>query len=248
MTRRPLVAVSFKAYLGHDETLEWVRRAVPYMREHPDVDVLVLPVLAALPAVVDVLGDAGRAGAQRVSRVGAGAFTGEVPAGVVAECGGRYAEIGHAERRRHFGEDDVTFRAEVDAAVAAGLVPLVCVGERHRGSPQQAAATCLATLAGLGVPDGAVVAYEPEWAIGADEPAPAEHVRAVLRRLREEVGAATRLLYGGTAGPGTFTALEGAADGLFLGRRAHDVTAFGAVIDEVSRTTRRSEDGQHARV
>ncbi|MBD7919615.1 triosephosphate isomerase [Cellulomonas sp. Sa3CUA2] len=232
----PLVAVSFKAYLTHDQTLDWVRRAVPFARARPQVEVAVLPVLTALRAVVEILGDAGSAGAQRVSRTGAGAYTGEVPAAVVAECGGRYAEIAHAERRRHFGEGNEQFRAEVAEAVAAGLVPLVCVGESTRCDPADAAATCLATLASLRVPDGAVVAYEPEWAIGADEPAPAQHVRAVLGRLREGTRGAVRLLYGGTAGPGTWTALDGAADGLFLGRRAHDVTAFGAVLDEVGGT------------
>lgn len=234
MSVRPLVAVSFKAYLGHAQTLEWVRAAVPLIRERPGVDVVVLPVVTALPAVATLLDGCASAGAQRVSRTGQGPYTGEVPAEVVAECGGRYAEIGHAERRRVFGEGDDDFRAELAAATSAGLTPLVCVGEPDRVPADVAVERCVAVLDGLRPPARAVVAYEPEWAIGADEPAPAAHVRDVLGGIRESLTVPVRLLYGGTAGPGTYTALSDVADGLFLGRRAHDVRAFGAVLDEVS--------------
>ncbi|MFP3713836.1 triose-phosphate isomerase family protein [Puerhibacterium sp. TATVAM-FAB25] len=231
-----MVAVSFKAYLGYAQTLAWVRNAVPLISEHPRVEVVVFPSLTTLAPVVQLLQGRAVAGAQKISTKPAGAFTGETPASVVAECGGRYAEVAHAERRGVFGEGDDVFREEIAAAVAAGLTPLVCVGERSRGGSGDAVAECLSRIEALDVPAGSVVAYEPEWAIGADDPAPPEHVKAVLSGIRQNTGRAHRLLYGGTAGPGTFAALSGAADGLFLGRRAHDVRAFGAVLHEITTT------------
>jgi triosephosphate isomerase len=236
VTDRPMVAVSFKAYLGHAQTLTWVRRAAHLIGEHPGVDVVVFPSLTALAPVVQLLQGRAAAGAQKISAKPAGPFTGETPASVVAECGGRYAEVAHAERRRVFNEGDDMFRAEIAAAVAAGLTPLVCVGERSRGGSADAVVECLTRIEALDVPAGSVIAYEPEWAIGANDPAPPEHVMAVLSGIRQDTGRAHRLLYGGTAGPGTFAALEGVADGLFLGRRAHDVRAFGAVLHEITTT------------
>ncbi|OLT45967.1 triose-phosphate isomerase family protein [Cellulosimicrobium sp. CUA-896] len=241
---RPLAAVSLKAYLGQRATTDWLTAVRDAVVAHPQVEVAVLPILTAVPDAVRLLGDVASVGAQHVSSVRAGAWTGEVPAAVLAELGVRYAEIGHAERRRHFGEDDATFRRQAEAAREAGLEPLVCVGEPERGPAVDAVATCVEHLERILPADaaagGAVVAYEPEWAIGADEPAPAEHVVAVLEGLRRWAhgsGRAVRLVYGGTAGPGTYAHLTPAADGLFLGRRAHDPAAFADVLREMSATS-----------
>lgn len=236
---RPLVAVSLKAYFGQRQTIRWARGALDAIARHRDVDVVVFPVVTALTQVSDVLGGVAEVGVQKVSYLPVGAHTGELPASVAAECGARYAEIAHAERRRYFAEDDRQFRAEVGAVVGAGLTPLVCVGEPARTHPLAAVETCTAALGAVDAPSGSVVAYEPEWAIGADAPAPVAHVREVLagiRRAAERSGRRYRLIYGGAAGSGTFESLAGVADGLFLGRRAHDVTAFADVLDEVSRS------------
>jgi triosephosphate isomerase len=214
----------------------------------PVLDVVVFPVAPALPAAV-ALGRAShlQVGAQEVSSRPAGAFTGELPASLLAELGVTHVEIGHAERRFLFGETAELIRAKVDAAVGAGLVPLICVGEGSLGDTAVIEASAAVQRVGdqldevldlLPAELGFVVAYEPVWAIGAQQPAPVEHVRTVAAGLRSRLEGfpAARLIYGGTAGPGLFAEISGATDGLFLGRRAHDPAAFAAVVAEVAAT------------
>lgn len=242
MTASPgrLVAASTKAYLGAAKTRSWlagVREAAgrPAVADG-SVEVAVLPAAPLLTTALDVfLGTPITVGAQDVSRFAAGAFTGEVSADLLAELGVRYVEIGHAERVRLLGETPATVREKVAQAARVGLVPLVCVGEPDRSDPLDAARVCAQQLEAIGVGGlETVVAYEPVWAIGATEPAPAAYVVEVASRLREHLGPDTRLLYGGSAGPGTFTGLAGAVDGLFLGRHAHDPRQLHAVLDEVA--------------
>jgi triosephosphate isomerase len=187
-------------------------------------------------------------GAQDAFWSPAGAFTGEVSPRSLAEAGVRYVELGHAERRRLFHETDAEVGQKVKAAVDEGLVPLVCIGEVNKPTTGDAQAGARAAAdecapqvqAVLGnIPDEAevVLAYEPVWAIGASEPAGAEHVVAVAKMLRESVRGRkglVRILYGGSAGPGTFDKLKDGVDGLFLGRFAHDVENFKKVIWEMT--------------
>jgi triosephosphate isomerase len=164
---------------------------------------------------------------------------------LLAEIGVRYVEIGHAERRYLFGETADLITRKVDVSLEHGLVPLVCVGEGRLGDttpvePEAAIAEAGAQLAEVldRLPRSSplVVAYEPVWAIGADQPAPVDHVRAVAAGLRGMLDgfSSARLIYGGTAGPGLFSQLATAVDGLFLGRRAHDPAAFAEVLAEVA--------------
>ncbi|MEQ3553554.1 triose-phosphate isomerase family protein [Pseudonocardia nematodicida] len=256
MTALPptIVAISLKMYFTHARTLEWCRRVRGIADSHdavgPDgTGLLVLPTFPALVGAREILGDAVALGAQDVAVADHGPHTGEVGAPELAEIGCTVAEIGHAERRAA-GEDDSVVGAKVVAALRNGLVPLVCVGEATRTGPDAAAAGVAAELdrvlapardAGL-LPAPLIVAYEPHWAIGAPEPAPAEHVAAVCGRLRTEldsVGGSTRVLYGGSAGPGLLGRLGGTVHGLFLGRSAHDPDAIVRVLDE---TTGREAD------
>ncbi len=241
------MAVGQKTYLSYAGTLAWLEAAAATGRRFgAAIDLVVFPVAPALPAAVGL----GRQsylqmGAQDVSTRPAGAFTGELPAALLAELGVGYVEIGHAERRFLFGDTVDVIRAKVQAAVAHGLVPLLCVGEGRLGDTTAIDPTAAVEQAGdqlsevvdLLPADGAfVVAYEPVWAIGADQPAPVEHIRVVAAGLRERLARfpSARLIYGGTAGPGLFTALGDAIDGLFLGRRAHDPAAWAEVLSEVA--------------
>jgi triosephosphate isomerase len=141
-------------------------------------------------------------------------------------------EIGHAERRRLFHETDEVVAAKCAAASRNGIQPLLCIGERTRGTEREAVSESAAQLASANAPD-ALVAWEPVWAIGADRPAEPEYIRAVCDGLRESLGG-RRLIYGGSAGPGLLAELHGSVDGLFLGRFAHDVGALADVIDEAA--------------
>lgn len=243
VTPRRLVAASTKAYLGAATTRSWLA-GVLAAADQPAVadgavEIAVLPAAPLLTVALDLTrGTPVSVGAQDVSRFAAGAFTGEVSADLLAELGVRYVEVGHAERVRLLGDTPAVVREKIGQATRVGLVPLVCVGEPDRTDPRNAAQVCAAQLEAMGACGlEAVVAYEPVWAIGATEPAPPAYVIEVASRLREHLGPDTRLLYGGSAGPGTFTGLAGAVDGLFLGRYAHDPQQLHAVVDEVAVTT-----------
>jgi len=239
----PLIVVSLKMYLGVAATRAWVADVVDvaaHLDNGAGIELAVLPTFPLLESTAQTLAGTGiRWGAQDVAASADGAQTGEVSAAVLAELGCRYVEIAHSERRRLFGEDDATIQAKVAQVVGAGLVPLYCVGENERGDPSEAAQACLAqleTLLDVAAGREIVVAYEPVWAIGASAPAPAEYVADVCEHLRvrlDSYAGRSRLLYGGSAGPGTYRSLRPAVDGLFLGRFAHDTRALVQVVNEV---------------
>ncbi|MGH8851929.1 MAG: triose-phosphate isomerase [Casimicrobiaceae bacterium] len=150
-------------------------------------------------------------GAQNISEHASGAFTGEVAAAMVAEFGARFAIVGHSERRTLYGETDAATAGKAAAALAAGLTPIVCVGEtlveRDRAATDAVVLRQLeAVVSVLGAKVAqAVIAYEPVWAIGTGRtasPQQAEAVHVLLRgRLRAAVGEAADevpLLYGGS--------------------------------------------------
>ncbi|MDQ1530041.1 MAG: triosephosphate isomerase [Microbacteriaceae bacterium] len=248
--RAPVIGVSLKMYFDPERSAAWAKRVAAIAAGHPDVRdgglrLFVLPSLPALPVVLEELRGTGiEVGAQDLFWEDRGPYTGGVSGADLAAVGCTLAEIGHAERRRHFGETDATINRKVAAAVRNGLTPVLCVGERVRGSAADASAECLAqlesALADLPPLTGnasLIVAYEPEWAIGVQEAAAPAHVDAVTADLREVLDRAawpggTSVIYGGSAGPGLLPQLGSAVDGLFLGRFAHDPDALGAILDD----------------
>lgn len=155
-------------------------------------------------------------GAQDVSEHAAGAWTGEVSGGMLADFSCRYVLIGHSERRTHFGDTDAVVGAKFAAARAAGLIPILCVGEtlaeREAGVTGEVVARQLDAVLAANGRDAfahAVVAYEPVWAIGTGRtatPAQAQEVHALIRaRLSSadgKIGEQLRILYGGSVKPG----------------------------------------------
>jgi len=250
MSGEPLfIGVSLKMYFDHERTLSWcdaVRDRLAARQLPADAaELVVLPSLVSLDAAGRIFDGAGVGlGAQNVFWEDAGAYTGEVSAPALSQVGCDYVEVGHAERRRIFGEDDGIIAAKTTAAIRNGLTPILCVGEPSRGDVDAAATRCIAdieqVLAGVvdaGEPTRIVVAYEPEWAIGAQNPAPVDHIAGVCGAIRDwlaghSVLAGSRVIYGGSAGPGLLTRLNGYADGLFLGRFAHDPDALDAILAE----------------
>jgi triosephosphate isomerase len=237
---RRVIGVSLKMYFGYGQTLRWCESIVDRVGGHPalrdgTVELFVLPAFPAIAPVTDILrGTPIAVGAQNLSTEDSGAHTGEVSGGMLAEAGCRYVEVGHAERRALYGEDEATVAAKTAAALRNGLVPVLCLGERHRMPALDAAAECTRQLASAlrAAPAGPVtVAYEPVWAIGADRPADTAHIAAVCAELRD-FRPGCSVIYGGSAGPGLLTRLGWAVDGLFLGRFAHDPAALADVLDE----------------
>jgi len=174
-------------------------------------DLLVCPPATLLASVAQSLsGSKVAAGGQDCHAKQSGAHTGDISAEMLREAGATFVILGHSERRADHGESDDVVRAKVDAAVAAGLAPVVCVGETEA---QRVAGDQNAVVAGQlagSLPDGfaGVVAYEPVWAIGtgrtpteADVAAMHAHIRAELVRHLGAGGAGLRILYGGSVKP-----------------------------------------------
>jgi triosephosphate isomerase len=246
------VGVSLKMYFGHREALAWIDEVAARVPAHPAVsggrvEVFVVPgYLQVLPAVVALAGGPVRVGVQDVAAAASGPHTGEVAARELAEAGVTLAEIGHAERRRLYGDTDEVVASKTALALAAGVTPLLCIGEPVDVGPEAAVVESVAQLrsALAEAPAGPViVAYEPVWAIGAAKPAPAAHIATVSRGLHEALDALPEragsiVIYGGSAGPGLLAQLGRSVDGLFLGRLAHDVDKLMTVIDEAAALAR----------
>ncbi|TSE14237.1 triosephosphate isomerase [Arthrobacter sp. KBS0703] len=249
---KAIIGVSLKMYFGYQRSVDYCREVATIALAHPavqsgDIELFVLPILPVLPEAARILGAAGAAaGAQDIFWEDQGAFTGEVGGAAVAELGGRYAEIGHAERRRIFGEDDRIIGLKTAAAYRNGLTPVLCVGELQQGSVEEAITRCTAEIDGalnraqsLGPARRTIVAYEPQWAIGAPEPATPQYISAVIAgldaHLRALPGQAeSRVIYGGSAGPGLISQLDMSVAGLFLGRFAHNPAALREILDETA--------------
>ena len=240
------VAISLKMYFGPARAQAYCAALASLAARHPEVvsgatALVVLPSFLAIPAALSAAGTTRlQVGAQDLATEDAGAFTGEVSGAELAELGVTHVEVGHAERRRLFGEDDQVVRAKTAAALRNGLVPLLCVGEAERVDPLVAAAVVVDQVVSA-IPDGTgkrvLVAYEPVWAIGATQPAPHGYTSAVCDAARAALGERLGdfgIVYGGSAGPGLVAALGDSVDGLFLGRFAHDPAAVETVLDELA--------------
>lgn len=251
--RRRIVGVSTKMYFSAARTKQYVQEVVTKLNASSDllakVDVFIIPDHLTLSSVVTQVQSSAApnilVGAQDAFWEDTGAYTGEVSPSVLAELGCRIVELGHAERRRIFHETDSDTAKKALAAARNGMVPLVCIGERTRGVLSMAVGDCASQVEAVmkTLPEDAevILAYEPVWAIGAAEPASADHVVGVVASLRELPSVKgrkgiTRIIYGGSAGPGLFDRLKSDVDGLFLGRFAHDPEAFLQTIREVAAT------------
>lgn len=257
---RFVVGVSLKMYFTHLRARAWFDAVAARVREHSavrdgHVELFVTPTyLQMLPAIEAFRGTPVRVGGQDVAAEESGAFTGEVSAAELAEVGASIAEVGHAERRRLYGEDDEVVAAKTRASLRNGLTPLLCIGEDEQLGPDAAASVAVAQLrsALVGADPGAViVAYEPVWAIGMPQPAGHDHIRIVAAALRAVLESdpardGSAVIYGGAAGPGLLTDLGDGVDGLFLGRFAHDPHALLTVLDEAAQLAVRRQAGASA--
>ncbi|KAL1303841.1 hypothetical protein AAFC00_000298 [Neodothiora populina] len=251
-TRRRIVGTSLKMYFDIPSTSTYIKAVARLsdLASQNNIDLFVIPDFVSLTSSKQTLRDTSIIlGAQDTFWESKGAYTGEVSPLTLAQAGVGLVEIGHAERRRLFHETDEEVGKKAAAAITNGITPLVCIGEKSKPGPGvsqavgMAVSECSTQVAAVlsAVPPSAeiVFAYEPVWAIGAAEPASADHVVAVTQELRRLIAKSNRdgqvrILYGGSAGPGTFLGLKDGVDGLFLGRFAHDVRNLEKVIMEMS--------------
>ena len=213
--RRALIAGNWKMNHGGATGRELAAAVARGMAGFDKIDVVVAPPLTVLAAVAaDLKGTKVEVAAQNVHFKDSGAFTGEVSPPMLLEAGCKWVIIGHSERRAMFAETDASVADKTKAAMAAGLRPIVCVGEtleeRERGETLTIVKRQLNAFASIIAdnPGFAAVAYEPVWAIGTGKnagPAEAQEVHAMIRaRLAEitaELANMTRILYGGSLSP-----------------------------------------------
>jgi triosephosphate isomerase len=252
-TRVPLMAGNWKMNLNHQEAVVLVQKLAWTLsdkkHDYAKVEVAVLPPFTDIRSV-QTLVDGDRLsigyGAQDVSRHDQGAYTGEISAAMLAKLGCTYVVVGHSERRQHHAETDEVVNAKAAKALAAGLTPIVCVGEglevrtenRH---VEHTLEQVDGSLAGLEVEQvaGLVVAYEPVWAIGTGEVATPDDAQEVCAAIRGRIGetfspeaaAGVRILYGGSVKAANVAAImaKSDVDGCLVGGASLQPEEFGGI-------------------
>lgn len=237
-----ITAVSLKMYFERDRTLSYCSALKDLVSKNPGltdkVRLTVLPDFLTIPEAGKIFEGSGvELGAQDLAFEDRGAFTGEVSGFDLAKLGVKVVEVGHAERRTIFREDDDMVAKKVAAASRNTIIPLLCIGEQQKTTAEEAAELCVSQVRSAlkyAEPSEIWLGYEPHWAIGAAEPASPEYVSEVCQNIRKNLTdlSSVSILYGGSAGPGLITKLDKAIDGLFLGRFAHDPQAFIDVAKE----------------
>ena len=248
MTRKRVVAGNWKLNLGPEEGIGLVQELLPLLTDEAKCDVVICPPYLTLS-------DAGKAlqgsqielGAQNVHWAESGAFTGEVGPSMLLTIGCRWVILGHSERRQLFGETDEGVNQRLSASLAAGLKPIVCIGEtleeRDAGRVEDVVLGQLdRSLAGLTSQQATAttVAYEPVWAIGTGRtatPEQAEEVHAMIRNrltatFGEDPAQQMRLQYGGSVKPDNAAELFGQEniDGGLIGGASLDAESFAAIV------------------
>jgi len=244
--RQPLVAGNWKLNGSLASTRELLEGIKAGLGEVTNAEVAVCPPYILIPeAQTQLSGSPVVWGGQNLSAETGGAFTGEISAAMLLDFGCKYTLVGHSERRTLFGEDNAVVAKKFAVARAAGLVPILCVGEtleeRQQGITEDVVSGQLAAVIdreGVAALGDAVVAYEPVWAIGTGMTASPEQAQAVHAFIRAQVaqhdaGVADglRILYGGSMKPGNAVELmaQNDIDGGLIGGAALKADDFLAI-------------------
>jgi triosephosphate isomerase len=252
--RVPVFAANWKMHKSGLDAIAWVREFVAATKglKADAAEIIIAPPFTAIAAAVEAThGSSIAVSGQNLHFERQGAFTGEVSATMLKDAGADFVIIGHSERRRLFGDTDEWVQRKVTAAQAAGLVPIVCVGEtleqRERGETLDVLDAQI--RAGLDGSTGEhiaalVLAYEPVWAIGTGRNATAaeagEAHTHLRRRLREWFGGthadACRILYGGSVKPENIQELIGLedVDGALVGGASLDAATFASIVQKAT--------------
>jgi triosephosphate isomerase (TIM) len=251
--RRHVIAGNWKMFKTPAETRAFFAEFNPLVADVNDCDIVIAPPAIDIPTAVEATRGAHIAiASQNIYWEKEGAFTGEISAGMVAEAGCRYAIIGHSERRHIFGETSEMVFKKTRAALAAGLTPIVCIGEqladRQAGATENVCKSQFQGSVGALTPEEfsrILVAYEPVWAIGTGHTATPEIAAAVHRYLRQCAvlmfsaghGAALRILYGGSVKPDNIQGLMAQVelDGVLVGGASLDPKSFASIVKDWKR-------------
>jgi triosephosphate isomerase len=251
--RVPLMAGNWKMNLNHQEALVFVQKLAAALadkkHDYAKAEVVVVPPFTDIRTVQTCVdGDKLpiRYGAQDVSSQDSGAYTGEISAAMLSKLGCSYVVVGHSERREYHSESDALVNAKAKKTIAAGMTPIVCVGEglevRKEGRQvEHTLAQVDGSLADLSAEQVAalVVAYEPVWAIGTGEVATPDDAQEVCAAIRsrvsevwgEDTGNAVRVLYGGSVKAANVAGIMAKTDvdGCLVGGASLDHEEFGGI-------------------
>jgi triosephosphate isomerase (TIM) len=246
--RKKLIAANWKMYKTPDQTRDFFRDFLPLVHGHDRDEVVICPTYLALDAAVNAAKGSNVAiGAQDLYWQKEGAFTGEICGSMLVAVGATHVIIGHSERRQYFGETDDTVNLKLKAAIEAGLIPIVCVGEvleeREAGLTDDVLRRqCLRAFHKVSAKKAVslVTAYEPAWAIGTGKtatPQLAADAHAIIRAqaaesFGQEFADKLRILYGGSVKPENAHALmsEEEIDGALVGGASLDSESFAAIV------------------
>ena len=246
--RKPIIAANWKMHKGPDEATDFIEEFENLIGGSSAVDIVLAPTFVCLPAAKLALAnsDTTQLAAQNCHYEEKGAFTGEISIGMLQEIGADYVIIGHSERRSIFGEDDALINAKAKALHAAGVKPIICIGEtleeREGGQLEAVLRRQLeAGLEGLAaekMPE-TVVAYEPVWAIGTGKtagPDEAQEAHAFTRKVLgelfgEDIAAKIRIQYGGSVKPANTADLmaQPDVDGALVGGASLEPGSFSEI-------------------
>ncbi|PQO27483.1 triose-phosphate isomerase [Blastopirellula marina] len=245
--RRPFIAGNWKMNTTKAEGVALVQAVAEGNTAGDAVEVAVCAPAVYLDAIATAAGGKVGVGAQNCYHEASGAFTGEISADMAKDIGCQYVILGHSERRHIFGESNADVCKKVHAVLAAGLTPIVCVGElleeRESGKTADVVAEQMyGSLAGVTAKqmDSVVIAYEPVWAIGTGKvatPEQAEEVHAGIRALMtakygETVSESVRIQYGGSVKPDNAAELlsQPNIDGALVGGASLKADSFLGII------------------
>jgi triosephosphate isomerase (TIM) len=247
--RRRVIAGNWKMYKTLGDTRDFFSAFAPLVSSAKNCDIVIAPPFTAISTAVQAAKGTNIAvGAQDVFWEKEGAFTGEVSPQMLAEAGCRYVIIGHSERRQFFHETDESVAKKTKSALAAGLIPIVCVGEtlvhREAGDTEKICETQFSGGPGALTPEEfsrILIAYEPVWAIGTGKTATPEIAAAAHRFLRQCAAkkfsaghaSALRILYGGSVKPDNIQGLmaQEELDGALVGGASLDPKSFASIVN-----------------
>ena len=246
--RAPLIGGNWKMHKNGLGTTSFFESFLPLLGSSRHCETVICPpFLDIANAVKSTRGSNIRIGAQNLYWETDGAFTGEVSGPMIKASGCSWVIVGHSERRRYFGETDETVLKKTIAALAAGLTPIVCIGERQEKNVEKALTEQFRCgIAGLSDKQFAaiVIGYEPIWAIGAGETATPEIAADAHRWIRTQAkerfgtdaASSLRILYGGSVKADNASALlaESEIDGFLVGGASLDPVSFAALVNLTS--------------
>jgi triosephosphate isomerase len=248
MSRKPLIAGNWKMHKTIQEACQLVTLIKRELIDFDKVDIVVCPPFTALSSVYDIIMETNiKLGAQNLFWEEEGAFTGEISAKMIKDCGAQYVIIGHSERRKYFFEDEQIVNRKIKVALKNNLIPICCVGETLQEREENKTISIIETQLEGAFKDlkeedmfNIIIAYEPVWAIGTGKtatPQQAEEVQKFIRdwlenKFSKDLSQSLRILYGGSIKPSNIKELmkKENVDGGLVGGASLEANSFIEIV------------------